>query len=519
MRLRALVLIVTLIGSTLMTARPVVANHNADTTLTVTSPSRGKITGPIGTGDGIDCGLGQTNCSETYPVEESCFENEHGAEFCSYFHPEVDLTATAQTDWAFSAWTGACSAETGTTCQLDMGSDRAVGAMFTDPSPPSVTMITPAAGWHSGDVTLAANAGDAQSAISRVDFHVLPPPPAVCCWTELSSDFSFPYSFLWNSNFPFTTSGTYRLRARATNGGGLQTLSSETEVDIDNNDPTVVWENPPQAAPTPLTINPNGLPLQVETADATSSVTGVQFLYSTTGPDDITELLGDATDNSGYWEYMWTDLSLLSDGDHIWIKAVASDEAGNTGASSVFEFVIDAVPAALQFTQGPAAGAVRRFTSESFTFSTSELLSFTQCTATRQTGVPIQKVETCEAGTPFEFDGLTDGPWKVQVMAQDVASNDTILERTWTVDTIKPNTRLTSGPKRRTKARKATFRFRSTETGSKFQCKLDRQRYKSCSSPKTVRRLKKGRHTMKIRAIDRAGNVDGTPVVKRWRVV
>ena len=67
-------------------------------------------------------------------------------------------------------------------------------------------------------------------------------------------------------------------------------------------------------------------------------------------------------------------------------------------------------------------------------------------------------------------------------------------------------------------ARKATFRFGSGESGSTFACKLDRKRFRACTSPKTYRKLERGKHVFRVKARDRAGNLDSTPVVKRFRI-
>jgi hypothetical protein len=85
-------------------------------------------------------------------------------------------------------------------------------------------------------------------------------------------------------------------------------------------------------------------------------------------------------------------------------------------------------------------------------------------------------------------------------------------------DVAPPQTKITKGPKAKSKSRQAKFRFSSTEAGSTFQCKLDKKPFRSCRSPKKYKRLKPGRHVFKVRATDAAGNTDPTPAVKRFTV-
>jgi hypothetical protein len=66
--------------------------------------------------------------------------------------------------------------------------------------------------------------------------------------------------------------------------------------------------------------------------------------------------------------------------------------------------------------------------------------------------------------------------------------------------------------------RKATFKFASGEPGSTFSCKLDTQKFRACTSPKTYKKLKPGKHVFRVRARDRAGNLDATPAVKRFKI-
>jgi hypothetical protein len=81
-----------------------------------------------------------------------------------------------------------------------------------------------------------------------------------------------------------------------------------------------------------------------------------------------------------------------------------------------------------------------------------------------------------------------------------------------------PETTITKGPRGRTHARKARFKFVSSETGAKFECKLDRQKFKPCKSPKTYKKLKPGRHVFKVRAV-KGKNIDPTPAKRKFKIV
>ena len=85
-------------------------------------------------------------------------------------------------------------------------------------------------------------------------------------------------------------------------------------------------------------------------------------------------------------------------------------------------------------------------------------------------------------------------------------------------DDSKPNTTITAGPRNPTTARIATFRFTSSQAGSKFECKHMSGPWTACTSPRTYRSLALGSHTFRVRAIDPSGNIDATPAVRTWRI-
>ena len=115
--------------------------------------------------------------------------------------------------------------------------------------------------------------------------------------------------------------------------------------------------------------------------------------------------------------------------------------------------------------------------------------------------------------------GSAQGAHTFQVRATDASANTSAAaSRSWTVDTVAPQTKITSGPGKSTKSKKATLKFSSTEPGSTFKCKLDKGAWTTCKSPKTYKNLKKGSHTFQVRATDKTGNVDGTPAKKTWKI-
>jgi hypothetical protein len=87
-----------------------------------------------------------------------------------------------------------------------------------------------------------------------------------------------------------------------------------------------------------------------------------------------------------------------------------------------------------------------------------------------------------------------------------------------TVDITAPKVTITKAPKAKSASTTAKFKFKSNEAGSKFQCKLDKGKFKGCKSPKTYKKLKPGKHVFKVKATDAAGNVSAV-VTRRFTVL
>ena len=97
------------------------------------------------------------------------------------------------------------------------------------------------------------------------------------------------------------------------------------------------------------------------------------------------------------------------------------------------------------------------------------------------------------------------------------ANSETIKSKTYTVDTVAPDTLIDTNPNSNTSSTSATFTFHASETAT-FQCKLDSGSYASCTSPKNYTALTEGSHTFYIQATDTATNVDPTPASFIWTV-
>jgi hypothetical protein len=85
-------------------------------------------------------------------------------------------------------------------------------------------------------------------------------------------------------------------------------------------------------------------------------------------------------------------------------------------------------------------------------------------------------------------------------------------------DTTAPKVTITKAPKAKSTSTTAKFKFKSNEAGSKFQCRLDKAKFKTCRSPKTYKKLKPGKHVFKVRATDKAGNVS-KPMKRKFTVL
>jgi hypothetical protein len=117
---------------------------------------------------------------------------------------------------------------------------------------------------------------------------------------------------------------------------------------------------------------------------------------------------------------------------------------------------------------------------------------------------------------------LADGVHGFAVRGEDDVGRFGVSEvATFTIDTTPPRTFIRVHPRRnirthRTRVR-AAFQFGSDESGVTFICRIDGGLPRFCAET-LVKRFREGRHSIRVRAVDQAGNSDPTPAVFRFTV-
>lgn len=146
-----------------------------------------------------------------------------------------------------------------------------------------------------------------------------------------------------------------------------------------------------------------------------------------------------------------------------------------------------------------------------------------QLVASKETGIHYECRYVPAGWEPCDADyrpgPLADRTYELEVRAVDVfGADETPAKRTFTVDTVAPNTVISAGPKKVTSDNHPVFELRASEPGSRLQCRLDDGAWFACASPYKSDALADGDHRFEARAIDAAGNPDPTPAVWTFRV-
>lgn len=233
------------------------------------------------------------------------------------------------------------------------------------------------------------------------------------------------------------------------------------------------------------------------------------FAFESVGtePSESTPTFECRVDSSdeGDWEACTTPLNVtgLNNGSHkVEVRAVG--QYGTDLTPAVVNFTVDKVRPTTTIESGPAEGSLTN--DPTFVFGSSEPGTF-ECE------INGGSWEACASDVPLV---APDGDVELRVRAVDRAGNEDLspVSRNFILDSTAPSTTIDSGPidGSRTKTIDPTFAFSSSEPDeATFECKVDDGEWAACDSGEfTADDLSDGEHTFKVRAIDKAGNVDPT---------
>jgi uncharacterized delta-60 repeat protein len=217
-------------------------------------------------------------------------------------------------------------------------------------------------------------------------------------------------------------------------------------------------------------------------------------------------------------------LGPVPNGSEYYFLVLTTDAAGNTSQSvdATGLFSVGGTPDTT-LTGGPILGLISDYTTEisgSFSFTSLKAGSTFECKRDGPDGV-TRDYAPCVS--PWPYGPLADGAYTFWVRATDPGGSVAPpATRSFTVDTVAPDTSITSGPSGVTSVRSASFEFDSTQPAY-FNCKFDRPgtpgTYTGCHSGETTySNLADGTYTFSVRSTDPAGNDDASPATRSFTV-
>lgn len=199
-------------------------------------------------------------------------------------------------------------------------------------------------------------------------------------------------------------------------------------------------------------------------------------------------------------------LTGLSDGDHE-LHVRATDAAGNTDATPASRaWTVDTGAPATKVTGKPAADSPSK--TPEFTFGSDDNTATFECRVDGGAWAPCT--------SPVTLPALPDGKHKLEIRATDPAGNvesDPYVYE-WTIDSSAPTApTLKQSPAPNSATSNFVF---DVEPGTTLECQVDGGDWKPCD-PSFAPQLGEGKHTLKVRQTDAAGNVSAE-AVHTWTV-
>lgn len=212
------------------------------------------------------------------------------------------------------------------------------------------------------------------------------------------------------------------------------------------------------------------------------------------------------------------NLTGLGDGSHNF-EVRALDAVGNADPSPVaYAWTVDTTAPSSPTIDSPADGA-------SISDATPAVSGGAEAESTVTILIDGSPVGTATADVNGDWSfnvptALSDGTYEFTATSEDEAGNVSAVSATneVKVDTGAPNTTISAQPPATTSDDSASFEFSADEAVDRFECSVDGAAFAPCSSPFNLSGLDDGDHTVEIRAVDLAGNIDATPASYSWNV-
>lgn len=279
-----------------------------------------------------------------------------------------------------------------------------------------------------------------------------------------------------------------------------------------------------------LAASTGSAPLQVSAAEAMLTYTGPTGVVTAGSPVTLSAVLDRISTPAGPLVGKTIALSL---GTQTCFGVTDALGAASCSISSVVQPAGEApVTAAFSepgfYNPASASAAVTVFAPEpvspvSFSATPPAVSTVQTAPFAWSSSVPFSRFECSLDGAAFAacssprtYHGLAAGPHELCVR---ITTDPAAACWAWTiVSPGAPDTLFTLTPPPVTASRTAAFAWTSDQPAPRYQCSLDSAAFAPCSSPRTYRGLALGTHTLRVRAVNFAGDVSPTPATFTWTI-
>ncbi len=343
---------------------------------------------------------------------------------------------------------------------------------------PTLSISEPAAFTNLTNIEVAISASDSGSGVERT----------ICSNAKANSDLGCGTKLL----VPAAAEGAHSYGVAAIDKAGNKSPLRHVSFVVDRTAPTVAFNLTPSKVSNALNAE-----FRFEGSDALS---GVDRLECRVGTGEFTAC------NS--------PVSKIYSAGTQRFEVRSVDRAGNISTPAAYDWTVDTSAPTVTITRMPSAYSGS--TNATFEFTGMDdglVLSNFECQL--DSGV----VTPCSS--PKRFTGLSAGAHLFSVVGIDGAGNRSApATYSWLIDTTAPTVTIVSGPEASSSRPQADFIFSASDSGSGIdviECRIDAGNFADCGLTESFAALMDGRHTVEVRAKDRAGNTS-TVSSRQWTV-